>query len=100
MRTRFAFVKEVTVAFTTDPVYPSQNNARDLLAGLDPSPQKTWLRISARGSRFAHAAYTPQVRAGGISGSGRVDYRSKELRPTPPSVAVNFVGFALEDAAD
>jgi hypothetical protein len=56
MRTRFAFVKEVTVAFTTDPVYPSQNNARDLLAGLDPSPQKTWLRISARGSRFAHAA--------------------------------------------
>jgi len=29
------------------------NNARDLLAGLDPSPQKTWLRISARGSRFA-----------------------------------------------
>jgi hypothetical protein len=24
MRTRFAFVEEVTVAFATDPVYPSQ----------------------------------------------------------------------------
>jgi hypothetical protein len=77
-----SFVKEVTVAFTTDPVNPSQ----------------TALGISARGS---DAAQTPQVKAGGISGSGRFfDYQSKKPRPTPPSVAVDFVGFALEDAAD
>jgi hypothetical protein len=55
MRTRFAFVEEVTVAFTTDPVYPSQTTL-GICYQVESFATKTWLRISARGSRFAHAA--------------------------------------------
>src|ERR1700723_3272395 len=43
----------------------------------------------------------PQVRAGGISGSGRFfEDQSKEPQPAPPSAAIVLVGFGLSGAAD
>jgi hypothetical protein len=43
-----SFVKEVTVAYTTDPVRSLANDAWDFAGALDPQPQK-------RGSEIRHA---------------------------------------------
>ena len=67
---------------------PSQTTLGICQRGVGSFAAKTRLGISARGSRFAYAAQPPQVMAGGIGGSGFVDYQSKEPRPVTASSAM------------